>query len=118
MLLRCIGVDAFQQISSTGGVHRLSFSVLTAMKNLKKFAATAKCGPVEINVYKREKIIRGKSYAEYSFGDYSSGKCRMRSFSDLDEAKQEAQKAAEAVLRGEVAVNHLNAKQKLSCVRA
>ena len=88
------------------------------MKNPKKFAATAKCGPVTINIYERRKTVAGKVYTDFSFGDYSTGKRRMRSFADLDEAKRDAQKTAEAILRGEVAVNHLDAKQKLSCVRA
>ena len=50
-MLRCVGVDVFQQISGRGGVHRLNFSVLPDMKNAKKFAATAKCGLVKINVF-------------------------------------------------------------------
>ena len=74
-----------------------------------------RCGGVAVTIYR---TVHKQGHVCFVVADYSSGKRVLRSFSDLVQAKAEAERIALQMLRGEVGVVSLTATQKLSYVRA
>jgi len=73
-------------------------------------------GREKIRIYRRENKTRG--YPFYQFADYSSGKRKMRSFGDLENAKNEARRIVKLLSRGDAYAASMTAKDRASYVRA
>lgn len=80
-----------------------------------KFPVVVKVGSVSVRIH--HSIDRGK-YSKFTVSDYSTGKRRLRQFSDFANAKSEAERLANALARGEAAAASLGPTERASYGRA
>ena len=71
----------------------------------KKFIKVSR-GNVTVKVYKHERTKKGKVYSSFAVSDYTGGKRKLHTFSNLQAAKDKAAEIAIATAQGETEVLH------------
>ncbi len=79
------------------------------------FPLAVKRGNVTVKIYRTQSA---GGYVFFQVADYSTGQRRLRSFSDLAEARCEAERIASAIASGEAAVLDLSAQDRSAYVRS
>ncbi len=85
------------------------------MRVARKFPMVVKVGAIAVKVYRS--IDRGR-YEKFTVPDYSNGKRRLRQFSDLTSARNEAERLANLLARGEASAASLGPSERASFGRA
>lgn len=85
------------------------------MKSTRPAVSQVKCGSVVVKIYTRTKP---GGYIVHEVADYSTGRRKLRSFSDRQEAVWEAERIAGFIQNGEVAATQLRGSAAAACCRA
>jgi integrase len=90
------------------------------MKAKTTFPLPIKRGSVTVKIYRTESksTESKKGYVSFQLADYSSGKRKVRTFADLDEARREAEFIATKAANGEAAILELTSADRAAYVRS